>query len=228
LGWRGIRFTLDHSEIFLTQLRAMLRASAGLHNLYILLPMVSRMDEVDATLALLDRAHEELEEEGYHLPAPPIGVMIEVPSMIFQSDALLQRIDFLSIGTNDLTQYLLAVDRNNSQVASLYDPLHPAVISAIRQIVGQARKYGKPVSLCGEMAADPAAVILLVAMGMDVLSMSPAGMLRTKMVIRSFTLKRARHLLDKALQMEDARAIRKLLNAELDKAGLGGLVRAGK
>lgn len=228
LGWRGIRFTLDHPEIFLTQLRALLRANEGLNNLRLLLPMISWVDEVDSALALLDRAHEELEEEGYHLVDPPVGVMIEVPAMLYQVEALLKRADFLSIGTNDLTQYLLAVDRNNARVVRLFDSLHPSVLRALSDLVDSCHCCEKPVSVCGEMAGDPAAVVLLVGMGVDILSMSPAGLPRAKGVIRSLSRKRSKKLLRKALQMEDPKAVRALLNRELEMVGLGGLVRAGK
>ncbi len=228
LGWRGIRFTLDHPEIFLTQLRALLRANEGLNNLHLLLPMVSWIEEVDSALALLDRAHEELEEEGYHLSDPPVGVMIEVPAMLYQAEALLRRADFLSIGTNDLTQFLLAVDRNNARVVRLFDSLHPSVLRVISDLVDVAHRFKKPVSICGEMAGDPAAMILLVGMGVDILSMSPAGLPRAKGVIRNLSRKRAKKLLRRALRMEDPKAVRDLLNHELDAVGMGGLVRAGK
>lgn len=227
LGWRGIRFTLDHPEIFLTQLRALLRANEGLNNLHLLLPMISWVEEVDSALVLLDQAHEELEQEGSHLPDLPVGVMVEVPAMLYQTEALLQRVDFLSVGTNDLVQYLLAVDRNNAQVTRLYDSLHPSVLRVLSDLVEVAHRFNKPVSVCGEMAGDPAAVVLLVGMGVDILSMSPAGLSRAKGVIRSFSRKRSEKLLREALQMEDPKAIRKLLARELDRVGLGGLVRAG-
>jgi len=228
LGWRGIRFTLDHPEIFLTQLRALLRANEGLNNLHLMLPMISRIDEVDAALALLDRAHEDLEEEGHHLADPPVGVMIEVPAMLYQVEALLRRVDFLSIGTNDLTQYLLAVDRNNSRVVQLYDSLHPSVLRVISDLVKVAHRHNKPVSICGEMAGDPAAAALLVGMGVDILSMSSASLFRVKSVIRKLSRKRSEKLLREALRMENPKAVRKLIKRELGKVGLGGLVRAGK
>lgn len=129
LGWRGMRIMLDQPEIFLIQLRAMLRANAQSNNLKILLPMVTSIDEVDEALKLIQRAKQEVElflEQSISLP--PIGVMLEVPSLVFLIPQLRQRIDFISIGTNDLTQYLLAVDRNNTHVAAIYDHLHPAVI----------------------------------------------------------------------------------------------------
>jgi len=227
LGWRGIRITLDHPEIFMVQLRAMLRASVGLDNLHLLLPMITHVSELDEALALLRRAHSELREEGEAVDMPRIGVMIEVPSAVYQAANLARRVDFLSVGTNDLTQYLLAVDRNNSRVADLYESLHPAVLRALLQVVEAAHRHGKPVSVCGEMAGDPAAALLLLGMGMDSLSMSVSSLPRVKWVIRNFSNKRARQLLDEVLEMEDVGAIRSHLNAALEQAGLGGLVRAG-
>lgn len=228
LGWRGIRITLDHPEVFLGQIRSMLRANAGLDNLRILLPMVSRLEEVDEASALIDQACRELAEEGRNGRRPPVGVMVEVPALVYQAEALARRVDFLSVGTNDLTQYLLAVDRNNARVAGLYDNLHPAVLRALRDIVQGARHHGRPVSVCGEMAGDPAAAILLVALGIDALSMSASALPRIKWVIRSISLERARELLIRAMAMESPGAIRILLNEELVGLGLGGLVRAGK
>ena len=228
LGWRGIRITLDHPEIFLIQLRALLRANEGLNNLHLLLPMVTNIGEVDSALELLDRAHEELEEEGLHLADPPVGVMIEVPAMLYQVEALLRRVDFLSLGTNDLTQYLLAVDRNNARVSELYDSLHPSVLRVVSDLVDTAHKFDKPVSICGEMAGDPAAVPLLVGMGVDILSMSPARLSRVKSVIRNLSRRRSEQLLHTVLGMEDSKTIRDFVNDELDAMDLGGLVRAGE
>ncbi len=229
LGWRGIRITLDHPEIFLVQLRAMLRANHGLGNLRLLLPMITNVSEVDESLQLIRRAHHELSEElGEQLDRPQIGVMIEVPAAVYQADALAQRVDFLSIGSNDLTQYLLAVDRNNSRVADLFDSLHPAVLRALLQVVENAHRFGKEVSVCGEMAGDPAAAILLLGMGMDSLSMTVSGLPRIKWVIRSFTKQQAVTLLNEVLAMDDAHMIRQHLTQALEQAGLGGLIRAGK
>ena len=228
LGWRGIRLTLDHPEIFLIQLRAILRAGAGLDNLRLMLPMVSDVAEVDEAVGLLRQAREELLEEGVEVAMPPLGVMIEVPSVVYLIEALARRVDFFSIGTNDLTQYLLAVDRNNSRVAELYDSLHPAVLHALHQIVQAAHAVERPVSVCGEMAGDPAAAILLLGLGVDSLSMSSGSLPSVKWVLRTIPQARARVLTEQALGMEDAGAIRALLRQTLEDAGLGGLIRAGK
>lgn len=219
LGCRGIRFSLDHPEIFLIQLRAVLRANAGLNNLQLMFPMISRVGELDEALGLLARAQRELLEEGQAVPQPRVGVMIEVPSAVHLASALAQRVDFVSVGTNDLTQYMLAVDRNNAQVTTPYDDLHPSVLSAIYHVVKAAHLQGKPVSVCGEMAADPAAALLLLAMGVDALSMNPTSLSCVKLALHRFTLRRVRELLDAALCMEDGFAIHRLLNGALEQAG---------
>ncbi|QYZ66757.1 MAG: phosphoenolpyruvate-protein phosphotransferase [Gammaproteobacteria bacterium (ex Lamellibrachia satsuma)] len=228
LGWRGIRISLDHPEIFLTQVRAMLRAAIGLDNLQLLLPMISNVSEVDDSLLLIQRAHDELVEEGHGVKMPRVGVMIEVPAAVYQVEALARRVDFLSVGTNDLTQYLLAVDRNNSHVAEIYDDLHPAVLRALIQVVEGGRQFHREVSVCGEMAGSPAAAVLLLGMGVENLSMSASSLLRVKWVIHSISRARARELLQAALRCEKAAEVRALLSNALEEIGLGGLVRAGK
>lgn len=227
LGWRGIRITLDHPEIFLVQLRAMLRASSGLDNLHLLLPMISNVTEIDDTLGLLERAWRDLTDSGETIARPRIGVMVEVPSAVYQAEALARRVDFLSIGSNDLTQYLLAVDRNNARVAGLYDSLHPAVLRAVMQVIEGAHRQNKPVSMCGEMAGDPAAALLLVGMGIDSLSMSASSLPRVKWVIRNFSHAQARDILTDTLTLEHPAAIRACVNERLTAAGLGSLVRGG-
>jgi phosphotransferase system enzyme I (PtsP) len=227
LGWRGIRISLDHPEIFLTQIRAMLRASVGLDNLTIMLPMISTVSELDLAIVLIYQAFDELLEEGEAVVRPPIGIMIEVPSAVYQIGAMAKRVDFFSIGTNDLTQYLLAVDRNNPRVANLYESLHPAVLRAIRQVIDEARRFDKPVSVCGEMAGDPASVLALLGLGVDSLSMNASNFSRVKWVIRSFSRDQARNLLEQVWLLEDPGAIRELYNGVLEQGGLGGLVRAG-
>lgn len=228
LGWRGIRITLDHPEIFLTQVRAMLRAAIGLDNLQLLLPMITTVGEVDDALLLIHRAHAELLDDGFPVSLPPVGVMIEVPAAVYQTRALARRVEFLSVGTNDLTQYLLAVDRNNPHVAGLYNELHPAVLRALVEIMEGARAYGREVSICGEMAGDPLAVPLLLGMGVHSLSMGAGSLLRVKWVIRSFSRTRAKELLAAALRCEQASSVRRLLVDALGELGLSGLVRSGK
>ena len=226
LGWRGIRFTLDRPDIFLPQLRAMLRASVGLNNLRIMFPMIGQLEEVKAARQVVDRARRELNDEGCACLAPAIGVMLEVPSTLFSISALSRYAEFFSIGTNDLTQYLLAVDRNNPNVARLYNHLDPAVIRSLHGVIRDARGQGKSVSVCGEMAADPGSAILLLGMGLQMFSMSASAVLRIKWVIRSFSTQRAKQVLRRALRMESAEAVRKMLDDELTLAGLGELVLA--
>lgn len=228
LGWRGVRISLDHPEIFLTQIRAMIRANIGLNNLQIMLPMISKVSEVEELQMLIQRAHDELLEEGYKAVMPPVGVMIEVPSAVYQIDEIARRVDFLSVGTNDLTQYLLAVDRNNPRVAAIFDDMHPVVLRALVQIVEGAATYHRPVSVCGELAGNPMAAVLLLGMGVDSLSMSAGSLLKIKWVIRSYSRARARSLLQAALRMTDASQVRELMEKSLDEMGLGGLVRPGK
>lgn len=228
LGWRGIRITLDHPDLFLMQVRAMLKASEGLNNLRIMLPMISGVGEVDEALHLIDQAFQEVIEEGINIEKPLIGVMIEVPSAVYQARELARRVDFLSIGSNDLTQYLLAVDRNNARVAGLYDSLHPAVLKALLQVVEGGHSEGILVSVCGEMAADPVAAILLLAMGFDGLSMNSSSLPRVKWVVRKFSMSQARKILSEVLEMDNSALIRFHLERALDNAGLGGLIRAGK
>jgi len=217
LGCRGIRFSLDQPEIFLIQLRAMLRANAGLGNLQVLFPMIGTVGELDEALGLLERAYRELEEEGQDATRPRVGVMIEVPASVHLSEILIRQVDFLSIGTNDLTQYMLAVDRNNAQVVTPYDGLHPAVLNAIHQVIEAAHRQGKPVSVCGEMAGDPAGALLLLGMGADTLSMSPSLLAEVKLAIRCFTRARARLLADTALGMDDGFSIHRLMNGALEE-----------
>lgn len=228
LGWRGIRVTLDHPDLFLLQVRAMMRASQGLDNLRILLPMITTLTEVDIALKLIDQAYTELLEENCTIQKPELGVMIEVPAAVYLAQALANRVDFLSVGTNDLSQYLLAIDRNNARVATLYDPLHPAMLQMLLKVIEGGHAAGVQVSLCGEMASDPYAVILLLAMGFDSLSMNASSLPRVKWIIRSFSMAKARKILADVLKLEHASDIRLHLQKALEYEGLGGLIRAGK
>ena len=228
LGWRGIRVMLDHPDLFLLQIRAMLRANEELNNLRIMLPMITTLSEVDEAAYLINQAYDELLEEGCQIEKPELGVMIEVPAAACQAKELAKRVDFLSVGTNDLTQYLLATDRNNPRVATLYDSLHPAMLRTLMRIIEGGHAVGAKVSICGEMASDPLAVILLLAMGFDALSMHSASIPRIKWVIRSFTLMQARKILADVLELEHPVEIRLYLQKHLEEQGLGDLIRGGK
>jgi phosphotransferase system enzyme I (PtsP) len=153
--------------------------------------------------------------------------MIEVPSSIFQLKELAEKVDFFSVGSNDLTQYLLAVDRNNARVSSLYSSYHPSVLRALNMIAEQANHYLVPLSLCGELASEPAGALLLMAMGYDKLSMNPHNILRIKWVIRHVEFKRAKIILSHALTFSNAKQVHNYLNEQLEQLGLGGFVRAG-
>ncbi|MNQ41452.1 Phosphoenolpyruvate-protein phosphotransferase [compost metagenome] len=224
LGWRGIRVTLDHPEIFLVQVRAMLKASEGLDNLKILLPMISGTHELEEALHLIHRAWGEVRDEGVDIPMPPVGVMIEIPAAVYQTKELSRQVDFLSVGSNDLTQYLLAVDRNNPRVADLYDYLHPAVLQALKKVVDDAHAEGKPVSICGEMAGDPAAAVLLLAMGFDSLSMNATNLPKVKWLLRQVTMSKARELLEQLLSIDNPQVIHSSLHLALRNLGLGRVI----
>jgi len=226
LGWRGIRITLDHPEVFLVQIRAMLRASSGLNNLWIMLPMISGVNEVDEAMHLINQAYQEVREIDEKIIWPPIGVMIEIPSAVYQTRDLAKRVNFLSVGSNDLIQYLLAVDRNNTRIANLYDGFHPAVLQALQKIVTDAHLENKKVSICGEMAGDPLAIVLLLAMGFDSFSMSSAALPKVKWIIRHFTLTTASEILQFVLTMDNPQNIKEYLIYSLEKIGLGNLIHA--
>jgi phosphotransferase system enzyme I (PtsP) len=232
LGWRGIRFTLDHPEIFLIQVRAMLKASIGLENMDILLPMISGIAELDESKVLIERAFVEVakyaEEQGKELKRPRIGIMIEVPSILYQLSALKGKVDFISVGSNDLTQYLLAVDRNNSRVASVYDALHPAVLHAMKHIIDTSRGLNIPVSVCGELAGDPIGALLLVGMGYRSLSMNTRNVARIKYILRHISVNEMEQLSRFALQATFADDVRAQTTEFVDERGLGGFIRAGK
>ena len=226
LGWRGIRVCLDHPEIFLVQLRAMLKASEGLNNLSILLPMISSLSELDSSIELIDQAYNELtKEEGYDLQRPWVGAMIEVPAAVYQIKEFARKVDFLSVGTNDLTQYLLAVDRNNSRVADLYDVYHPSVLRALKTIVDGAKEEQTPISVCGEMAGDPIGAVLLMAIGFPVLSMSATSLLKVKAMLRQVSSAYAKQLLKDVILMPDSESVRNHMETALSKSEMSGLFR---
>ncbi len=227
LGWRGIRVTLDHPDVFLMQIRAMLQASEDLDNLQILFPMISGTAELDEALRLMDQAYHEVLEEGRQIKRPKVGAMIEVPSSVYQAREIARRVDFLSVGSNDLTQYLLAVDRNNSRVAGLYDSLHPAVLRCLMQVIEAAEQEKTPVSICGEMASDPMAVIVLLGMGFNSFSVNSLSLARVKWIICNFSFEQAQKTVEEVLAMDNPMLIRFHLEKTLQMAGLGNMVRTG-
>ena len=181
LGHRAIRYCLDHPEIYKVQLRALLRAGAEHRNLKIMLPLVTGVEEIRAARALLETCKKELGAEGKAYDgAIPLGVMIETPAAALIADLLAKESDFFSIGTNDLTQYTIAVDRGNAQVAKLYTVFHPAVLRSIRQVIAAGKAAGIPVGMCGEAAADPALIPLLLQFGLDEFSVSPSSVLAAR------------------------------------------------
>ncbi len=228
LGWRGVRVALDHPELFRVQLRAMLRADVGLGNMRLLFPMVSGRAELAEVVQLIDATTEELIASGLEVRRPPLGAMIEVPSAIYEIKGMAELVDFFSVGTNDLTQYLLAVDRNNPRVAKLFDPLHPAVLHALQQITTSAHAVGRPVTVCGEMAGEPAAALLLLGMGLDGFSMNVASLPRIKWLVRSFAYSEAVEILNQALGCGSSATVLDIAHEAIEAHGLGGLIRAGR
>jgi len=208
LGWRSIRVSLEMPEFFDLQLRAILQA-ANEGPTRLLLPMISSLDELLTVKEMLADALHDLAREGIpHRTDVPLGIMIEVPSAVHLAPQLAAECDFLSIGTNDLIQYVLAVDRNNRKVAPLYQPLHPAVIGTIAQCVQAARGAGKPISMCGEMAADPMSTLVLLGLGLDELSMEPFFIPVIKQLIRSVSYATAVDLAQEVLTLATVREIK--------------------
>ncbi len=236
LGWRGIRILLDKPDLLRPQLRAVLRAAAAAPDAapaQILLPMVSGLGELRAFRRELAEVRAELAADGAeHRADVPVGIMVEVPSVALMAGAFARHVDFFSIGTNDLTQFTLAVDRGNDLVAGIYRELHPAVLGLIAATASAARDAGIPVSVCGEVAADPRVTPLLVGLGIGTLSASPAYLTLAKRVLRAFTLEEAQDLARRALRQPDADSVARLLDYFLachnsDLAALLGLESAG-
>ncbi|MCT6699197.1 phosphoenolpyruvate--protein phosphotransferase [Rheinheimera sp. 4Y26] len=229
LGWRGIRLTLDHPEIFLVQIRAMLKANIGVGNLHILLPMISDLSEVDESLRLIRQAwfevDDEFNKEGI-VPKPKVGVMIEVPSIMYQLSELANKVDFCSVGTNDLTQYLLAVDRNNPRVGNLYDALHPAVLRALNQLGQQCQALQFPASICGELAGEPIGILILIAMGFRRFSMNHRNLAKIKWLLRRIDISELKLLLPEILACQSPKQVRLQVQRFLDQKKLLNQLRA--
>ncbi len=215
MGFRGIRLFIKYPDLLKTQLKAIYKANAG-GNIKIMIPMLSSRDELGTVKKIASDVRTELIEEGYAVKTnPEFGIMIEIPAAAIILDSLLSEIDFVSIGTNDLVQYTLAVDRINQYVSELYEPFHPAVLRLINLVVQTAHKKGKPVSVCGEMASDPYAIPVLVGLGVDMLSVPIKMYLRSKSAVRSMNFEKFSALSQQLLGLSTASEIRKMIEEEV-------------
>ncbi len=215
LGLRAIRFSLKHLDLFRLQLRAILQASAY-GKLRIMYPMISGIEELRQANFILAEVKEELLSEGVYFDENiPVGVMIEIPSASITADLLAKEADFFSIGTNDLIQYSIAIDRSNEHVAYLYEPLHPALLRLIKFTVEAAHNEGIPVGMCGEMAGDPLSALILLGLGLDEFSMNPAGIPTIKQIIRSVRLEQSTELAYKAMTFSTAREVEAFVYGEM-------------
>ena len=210
MGWRSIRVCLDKKDIFRAQLKAMLRASSA-GNLRILLPMISSMSELHQAKECIEECRQAVIAEGTKLGDIKVGVMIEVPAAVMLVEKLAKEVDFFSLGTNDLIQFTLAVDRTNELITDMFQPHHPAVLSMIYQTVVAAHREGIPVAVCGEMSSDPLSVLLLVGLGVDELSMTPWSVMATKKIIRSINFEDVRETALTILQLDDAKDVNEYL-----------------
>jgi len=220
LGWRAVRFCLSRKDLFKTQLRAMLRASVY-GDLRIMFPMISGVEELDNVLEVLDSVKQELKKEGIAFKENlPVGIMIEVPAAALTADLLAKKVDFFSIGTNDLIQYTIAVDRGNEKIAYLYEPFHPGVLRLLKIVIDSAHSASIPVGMCGEMAGYPLATVLLLGLGLDIFSMSAFTIPEVKKIIRSVSMSEAEELTGIVMEMKSATEIdslvRKWMNERFD------------
>lgn len=215
MGFRGIRLFIKYPDLLKTQLKAIYKSNTEA-NIKIMIPMLSSLDELATVKKVAQDVRTELTEEGYAMKAvPEIGVMIEIPAAAIILDSLLGEIDFVSIGTNDLVQYILAVDRINQYVSELYEPFHPAVLRIINLVVQTAHKKGKPVSVCGEMASDPYAIPVLVGLGVDMLSVPIKMYLRSKYAVRSMSFEKFSGISQHLLGLSTSAEIRKIIEEEV-------------
>jgi phosphotransferase system enzyme I (PtsI) len=218
LGWRAIRVCLDEPEMFRTQIRAVLRAAAKA-NLHLMIPLVTRLDEVERTREMMHEEAARLEKQG--IPAAktvPLGVMVETPAAAVLADRLVEISDFLSVGTNDLTQYTLVVDRGNARLADRFTPHDPSVLRLLKLVAEAARSAGKPASVCGEMASEPLSAFLLIGLGYDTLSVAPPALPFIKWLIRQVTTAQARAAADAALAARSAELALDILRFALAEA----------
>lgn len=212
LGWRAIRYCLEESDLFKVQLRALLRAGAEHKNIKIMLPLVTGVQEIRAAKQLLEECKQELAAQGIAYDDNiQVGIMIETPAAALIADLLAKEAAFFSIGTNDLIQYTLAVDRGNAKVENLYTTLHPAVLRSIRSIIRAAKEAKIPVGMCGEAAADPALIPLLLEFGLDEMSVSASSILKTRKIVSQWSQKETAEVEQKAMQLDEPQAVEEYL-----------------
>ncbi|HPU69105.1 MAG TPA: phosphoenolpyruvate--protein phosphotransferase [Acetomicrobium flavidum] len=216
LGYRAIRIGLTEEQLLITQLKALIRSSIC-GNLYIMFPMISSLWEIRRAKTLIQKAASQLDDKGMRYGKLKVGIMIEIPSAAIMAEELAKEVDFFSIGTNDLTQYTLAVDRGNSKVSQWYDHLHPAVLKLIAMTSKAAKTQKIELGICGEMAGDPFALPVLLGLGFDELSMSPPAIPKIKRLVRKFQAERAKQVAQMALSMKDADEVRQYLNEVMAK-----------
>jgi phosphotransferase system enzyme I (PtsI) len=226
LGWRAIRVCLDEPAIFRTQLRALMRAMQH-GDIRIMLPLINDISEVERTRVLIDEVRAQLVDEGHPVPERyKLGAMVETPAAALTAPELARHVDFFSIGTNDLVQYTLAVDRGNSRLAKLYNPFHPAVVRLMDRVARAGREAGIEVSVCGEVAANPVAAFMLIGMRVDSLSVGPASLAEIKKVIRSVTFSEAEEAVHEAVRAatpdDVVRALTSRLETVIDISKFGG------
>jgi phosphotransferase system enzyme I (PtsP) len=211
LGWRGLRVVLEWQDLLRVQLRAALRASAH-GNLRILLPMVTSYEEVCEVRRIFARVREQLVEHGYEIaPHVPLGAMVEVPSMLFNLADILDEVEFVSVGTNDMVQYLLAADRDNPWVSRLYEPYHPAVWRALARVAEVARAMDRPCSVCGEMAGDPTTALFFLGLGFTGVSVAPNFLSEVKFAVRQTPRSEAVADAQRILELRSVEEIRALM-----------------
>lgn len=217
MGWRSIRVCLDREDIFREQLKALLQANEK-GNLRILLPMISGLSELRKAKEHIKICKDELAEEGFVSPTIEVGIMIEVPAAVMQVEQLAKEADFFSIGTNDLIQFTLAVDRSNEMIADMFQPHHPAILNMIYNTVVAAHKEGIPVAVCGEMSADPFSILLLIGLGVDELSMTPWSIMEAKKIIRSINYEDVNEIALHTLHFDDAESVDSFLHKRFAQA----------
>lgn len=226
LGWRAIRVCFEMREMFKAQLRAILRAGA-FGNVQIMYPMIATIEEVQKANSILEEAKQELRKSGKAFNENiKVGIMVEIPSAAITADLIIKEVDFFSIGTNDLTQYTLAVDRMNERVSSIYNSLSPSVLRLVKQVIDASHSEGKVTGMCGELAGNPVACILLLGMGLDEFSMSASSIIKIRKIISSIRFEQAEMISQQAMKLKDAAQVEEYLLRELKNFDLDYILEA--